>query len=53
MQKKCSKKIFMASRTEVKGTFIAAPYACLFPDQVETLTLVDFPGYSHEIRVNI
>jgi len=26
------------------GTFIAAPYACLFPDQVETLTLVDFPG---------
>ena len=49
MQKKCSKKLFMESRTEVKGTFIAAPYACLFPDQVETLTLVDFPGYSQSL----
>ena len=44
MQKNVQKNLLMQSRTEVKGTFIAAPYACLFPDQVETLTLVDFPG---------
>lgn len=26
------------------GTFIASPFACLFPERVDSLTLVDFKG---------
>ena len=51
-EKNIQKNLLLESRTEVKGTFIAAPYACIFPDQVETLTLVDFPGYSYQKRVH-